>query len=172
MTQRGAYRCKGFVIGNNLQASSYCFDKNINIEEALSWAGRAVTGRPFAQTGFDCFQNLAEGYEKLNRTSQADSVMNEGLAIANINQYLNYSKKLITQKRSDGAIHIMLVAKIKFGDVYSVNNGFSYAYSANADYKSALVFANKALAQAISPQAKASVAANIEKLKAGKDINQ
>jgi hypothetical protein len=163
---------KGFVSANDLQASAYCFDKNINMEEALSWAERAVTGRPFAQTGFDCYQNLAEGYEKLNRTSQADSVMNEGLVIANINQCLSYSKKLITHKRSDRAIHILLEAKMKFGDVYSVNNGLSYAYSANADYKSALVFANKALAQTNSPQAKASVAANIEKLKAGKDINQ
>lgn len=163
---------KGFLSANNLQASAYCFDKGINMEEALSWAQRAVTGRPFAQSGFDSYQNLAYGYAKLNRMSQADSVMDEGLSIANINQYLGYNKALIAEKRSDRAIKIILAAKAKFGDVYAVNNGLSYAYSANADFTKAIEFANKALAQASSPQAKATLTTNIEKLKAGKDINQ
>lgn len=28
---------KGFISANNLQASAYCFDKGINMEEALNW---------------------------------------------------------------------------------------------------------------------------------------
>jgi len=44
--------------------------------------------------------------------------MNEGLTIANINQYISYVKTLITQKRSDRAIEVMQVARAKFGDVY------------------------------------------------------
>ncbi|MEQ1676422.1 MAG: DUF2911 domain-containing protein, partial [Chitinophagaceae bacterium] len=163
---------KGFVSANNLQASAWCFERNINMEEAMSWAQRAVTGRPFAQTGFDNYQNLAYGYEKMNQVSKADSVMNEGLAIASISQYLSYSKKLIAQKRGERAVSILLEAKKKFGDVYAVNNGLSYAYSAKAEYKWAIEFAMKALAQATSPQAKATVTANIEKLKLGTDINQ
>lgn len=163
---------KGFLSANNLQASAYCFDRGINMEEALNWAQRAVTGRPFAQSGFDSYQNLAYGYGKLNRVPQADSVMDEGLSIANINQYLGYNRALITEKRSDRAIKVMLDAKAKFGDVYPVNNGLSYAYSAKAKFTKALEFASKALAQASSPQAKATVTANIEKLKVGKDINQ
>ncbi|HLG40695.1 MAG TPA: DUF2911 domain-containing protein [Chitinophagaceae bacterium] len=163
---------KGFISANNLQASMYCFDKNINMEEALGWAQRAVNGRPFAQSGFDSYQNLAYGYGKLNRRTQADSVMNEGLLIANINQYLSYSKTLIAQKRGDRAINIMLGAKAKFGDVYAVNNGLSYAYSAKADYTKSLEYANKALSQASTDQAKAMISANIQKLKEGKDINQ
>ncbi len=163
---------KGFLSANNLQASAYCFDKGINMEEALNWAQRAVTGRPFAQSGFDSYQNLAYGYEKLNKVSLADSVMNEGLLIASINQYLSYSKKLIAQKRGERAVNILLEARKKFGDVYAVNNDLSYAYSAKAEYKWAIEFAMKALTQANSPQAKATVTANVEKLKAGKDINQ
>jgi len=162
---------KGFTSANNLQASMYCFENNINMEEAINWAKRAITGQPFAQSGFDAYRNLATGYEILNRTAQADSVMNEGLLIANITQYTAYGKTLISQKRVERAIEVLAGAGKKFGDVYAVNNGLSYAYSAKADYTKALVFATKAMSQA-PPHAKVIVAANIEKLKAGKDINQ
>ena len=162
---------KGFTSANRLQAFMYCFDKNINMEEALGWAQSAITGKPFGQSGFDAYNNLAAGYEKLNRLPQADSVMNEGLQIANLNQYISYGRALISQKRNGRALDVMLGAQKRFGDVYAVNNGLSYAYSATNNYTKALEFANKALAQATSPQAKATVTANIEKLKAGKDIN-
>ena len=35
---------KNFNSTNMIQASSWCFNKNINLEEALDWAQRAVTG--------------------------------------------------------------------------------------------------------------------------------
>ena len=163
---------KGFVSANKLQASQYWFDKNINMDEALAWAESAVTGRPFGQSGFDAYNNLANGYEKLNRLSQADSVMNEGLSVANINQHISYGRRLLTKKRNDRALEVMLGAQKKFGDVYAVNNGLTYAYSAKGDFTKALLFANKALAQASSSQLKAVVTKNIERLKAKQDINQ
>jgi hypothetical protein len=164
---------KGFISANWLQASRYFFMKGINMEEALGWAQRAVTGQPFGQSGFDAYKNLAMGYEKMNRMPQADSVMNAGLTIANINQYIAYGTALIAQKRKDNrAAEIMLAARVKFGDVYAVNNGLSYVYSAKGDYAKALEYANKALTQAPAPQLKTSINSNIEKLKAGKDINQ
>ncbi|MGB8193293.1 MAG: DUF2911 domain-containing protein [Chitinophagaceae bacterium] len=161
---------KGFVSANRLQASMYWFNKNRNMEEALSWAQSAVTGRPFGQSGFDAYQNLAAGYEIMNRLQQSDSVMNEGLTIANINQHIGYGKSLIAKKRFDRALEIMLAAQKKFGDVFAVNNGLAYAYAAKADFTKALEFANKALHQA-PPQAKVLWNGNIEKLKAKKDIN-
>ena len=163
---------KSFISANKLQASQYCFDKGINMEEALTWAQSAVTGRPFGQSGFDAYTNLANGHEKLNHLSQADSVMNEGLSIANINQYINYGRRLITKERNDRALEVMLGAQKKFGDVYAVNNALAYAYSAKGDYTKALLFANKALAQTNSSQVKAVVTKNIERLKAKQDINQ
>lgn len=162
---------KGFISANKLQASMYCFEKNINMDEAVTWAQSAITGKPFGQSGFDAYENLATGYEKMNQVSKADSVMNEGVLIASINQYIGYGRKLIAKKRNERALEIMLGAKTKFGDVFAVNNGLTYAYSAKGDFKNALLFANKASSQA-SAQAKTLVASNIEKLKAGKDINQ
>lgn len=162
---------KGFISANKLQASMYCFNKNINMTEALGWAQSAVTGRPFGQSGFDAYENLANGYEKINQLASSDSVMNEGLQIANINQYIGYGRKLITKKRNDRAITVMIDAQKKFGDVYAVNNGLAYAYSAKADFAKALAYANKAVSQA-PPHLKAAATANIDKLKAKQDINQ
>ncbi|MGQ0738356.1 MAG: DUF2911 domain-containing protein [Bacteroidota bacterium] len=160
---------KGFNSTNMIQASSFCFNKNINLEEALGWAQRAVTGFN-GQKSYPSMRNLAVGYEKLNRLQQADSVMNEALAMANVNQYAGYARALITQKRNDKSLEVLSAAKTKFGDVFAVNNAYSFAYSAKADYKQALQFAEKALAQAQEAQ-KAAINTNITKLKDGKDIN-
>ena len=162
---------KGFASGNLVQISRYYFTKNTNLEEALGWAQRAITGLPFGQSNYETTRTLAIGYEKLTRFPQADSVMNNILPFATISQYTGYGRNMLSMKRSDRALDVMLGAQKRFGDVYAVNNGMSYAYSASGDFAKALEFANKALAQA-SPQAKATVTANIEKLKAGKDINQ
>lgn len=161
---------KQFNSTNMIQASSWFFNKNINLEEALGWAQRAVTGFQ-GQRSYVSLRNLAVGYEKLNRLQQADSVMNDALTMANVNQYVGYGRALITQKKTDKALEIMNAAKTKFGDVLAVNNGLSFAYSAKADYKKAQEHAEKALAQAPEPQ-KATISGNIAKLKEGKDINQ
>jgi len=161
---------KQFNSTNMIQASSWFFNKNINLEEALGWAQRAVTGFQ-GQKSYVSMRNLAVGYEKLNRLTQADSVMNEALPMANVNQYAGYARALITQKRNDKSLEILNAAKAKFGDVLAVNNAMAFAYSAKADYTKALEHANKALAQAPDPQ-KATINGNIAKLKEGKDINQ
>lgn len=163
---------KSFINANLIHGARYCFEHNINLEEALQWAERAVTGRPYGQTSYDAYRTLATGYEKLKRLQQADSVMNQALSIVNINQHIAYGRTLITQDRSDRALAILLNAREKYGDVYAVNNGLSYAYSAQGDFARALDHARKALEQATSDQARATIKTNIEQLRSGKDINR
>jgi len=160
---------KQFNSTNMIQASSWCFNKNINLEEALTWAQRAITGFQ-GQKSYPSMRNLATGYEKLNRLQQADSVMNEALTMASVNQYIGYGRALITQKRNDKALEIMNAAKTKFGDVFVVNNGFMFAYSAKGDFKKALEYSEKALAQ-VTEAKKAALHENIAKLTEGTDIN-
>lgn len=162
---------KGFNSTNMIQASSFWFNKNINLEEALGWAQRAVTGVN-GQKSYPSLRNLATGYEKLNRLVQADSVMTEALTMANVNQYIGYGRALITQKRNDKAMEIMLAGKTRFGDVLSVNNGMMYAYSAKGDFKNALIHAEKAMTQVTNDAAKKTLEGHVTKLKEGKDVNQ
>jgi Protein of unknown function (DUF2911) len=162
---------KNFNSTNMLQASSWCFNKNINLEEALTWAQRAVSGFQ-GQRSYVSLRNLAVGYEKLNRMPQADSVMNEALTLANANQYTAYARILLTAKRADKALEVMQASLKKNGDVFAVNNGLMYAYSAKADFKNALKHADKAMTQAPNDAAKKAIEGFILKLKDGKDINQ
>jgi len=159
---------KGFNQLNLVAAANYCLNKNINLEEALSWAQRAA-----AFKSYSTLRTLAAAYEKLDRLKEADSVMTEALTMATVNQYVGYGRALITQKRTDKAVEVLLAAKTKFGDVSAVNNGLMFGYSAKADFKNALVYAGKALAQVPKDNdaAKKTLEGQIAKLKEGKDIN-
>ena len=157
---------KGFNQLNLVAAANYCLNKNINLEEALSWSQRAAGFKSYST-----LRTLATAYEKLNRLKEADSVMVEALTMATVAQYIAYGRSLITQKRVDKALEVLLNGKTKFGDVFAVNNGLMFGYAAKADYKNAIVYATKAMAQAPNDAAKKTLQDQIAKLKEGKDVN-
>ncbi len=158
---------KGFNQLNLLAAANYCLNKNINSEEALTWAQRAASLKSFGT-----LNTLSTAYTKNNKLLQADSVMNEALAFANPNQYMGSGRSMITAKRSDRALEIFNANQKKNGDVYAVNAGFMSYYSAKGDFKKALEYADKALVQAPNDPTKTIINGFIAKLKDGKDINQ
>ena len=158
---------RGFNAFNLLAAANYFLNKNTNLEEALAWTQRAAVTKTFAT-----LSALGNAYTKLNRLKEADSTMNEALVFANANQYIGYGRSLITAKRLDRSLDIFNAAQKKFGDSYTVNAGFMSYHSAKGDYKKALDFANKALAQSPNDAAKTTMNGNIAKLKEGKDVNQ
>ena len=156
---------RGFNAFNLQAAANYFINKNINLEEALAWQQRAALTKTFST-----LNTLATAYTKLNRLKEADSTINEALAFANANQYLNLGRGLIQAKRIDRSLEIFNAAQKKFGDDFTVNAGFMSYYSAKGDFTKALEYANRTLAQA-PETAKPAVNANIAKLKEGKDIN-
>jgi len=161
---------KGFTPALILTATQYCFNKNINLEEALTWSIRAINGFQGQKT-YITLRNLATAYEKLNRITEADSTMAEALTIATANQYTAYGRMLITQKRADKAMEIFTASQKRYGDVFGVNNGLMSGYSAKGDFKKALIYAEKAMAQAANDAGKKQMEGFITKLKEGKDIN-
>ena len=161
---------KGFTPALILQATQFCFTKNINLEEALQWSKRAIDGIGGQKT-YVTLRNLATAYEKLSRIPEADSTMNEALAIATANQYTAYGRVLITQKRVDKAMEVFVASQKRYGDIFGVNNGLMSGYSAKGDFKNAIKYAGKVLAQAPNDAAKKIAEDQIAKLKEGKDIN-
>lgn len=161
---------KGFNSNNMLQAAQYCLNKNINLEEALAWSIRAINGFQ-GQKSFITLRNLATAYEKLNRIPQADSTMDEALLIATANQYTAYGRQLIGQKRTDKAMEVLKASEKRYGDMFGVNNGLMSVYSVKGDFKNAIKYAEKALAQAPNENSKKQIEGFLVKLKEGKDIN-
>ena len=161
---------KGFTPAIILTATQFCFNKNINLEEALQWSKKAIDGIGGQKT-YITLRNLATAYEKLNRIPEADSTMNEALLIATANQYTAYGRQLITQKRASKALEIFKASQKRYGDIFGVNNGLMSGYSAKGDFKNAVKFADKAMAQAPNDAAKKTLEEQIIKLKEAKDIN-
>ena len=161
---------KGFTPAIILTATQFCFNKNINLEEALQWSKKAIDGIGGQKT-YITLRNLATAYEKLNRIPEADSTMNEALLIATANQYTAYGRQLITQKRASKALEIFKASQKRYGDIFGVNNGLMSGYSAKGDFKNAVKFADKAMAQAPNDAAKKTLEGQIIKLKEAKDIN-
>ncbi len=160
----------GFNPSLILTATQYCFNKNINLDEALEWSKKAINGNGGQKT-YITLRNLATAYEKLNRTAEADSAMNEALLIATANQYTAYGRILITQKRVDKAMEVFTASQKRYGDIFGVNGGLMNGYSAKGDFKNAVKYAEKALVQAPNDAAKTTLQGQIAKLKEGKDIN-
>ena len=162
---------QGFVPALILSATQYCFNKNINLEEALVWSKKAIDGQGGQKT-FITLRNLATAYEKLNRIAEADSTMNEALLVATANQYTAYGRQLITQKRADKALEVFKASEKRYGDLFGVNNGLMFGYSAKGDFKNAMKYAGKAIAQVPDENSKKQLEGFIAKLKDNKDINQ
>jgi hypothetical protein len=161
---------KGFTPALILQATQYCFNKNINLEEALQWSIRAINGFQGQKT-FITLRNLATAYNKVNRIAEEDSTMNEALLIATANQYTAYGRQLITQKRADKAMEVFKASEKRYGDMFGVNSGLMSGYSAKGDFKNAIKYAEKAMAQSPNDDTKKQFEGFISKLKEGKDIN-
>ena len=160
---------QGFTPALILTAVQYCFNKNINLDEALVWSKKAIDGQGGQKT-FITLRNLATAYEKLNRIPEADSAMNEALLIATTNQYTAYGRQLITQKRADKALDVFKANQKRYGDIFGVNNGLMSGYSAKGDFKNALLSAEKAMIKAPDASKKA-LEEQIKKLKESKDVN-
>ena len=158
---------RGFNALVLLGAVNYFVNKGIYLEEVLPWAQRAANFKSFAT-----LNALSSLYGKMNKTKESDSVLNEALMYATPAQALNAGRSLITAKRLDKALEVFNGSQKRNGDVFQVNAGFMSYYSAKGDFKKALVYANKALAQAPNDAIKTQVNTNIAKLKEGKDINQ
>ena len=148
-------------------AANYFINKNINLDEALAWSQRAANFKSFST-----LNTLGTAYTKLNRLKEADSTMNEALVFAVPAQFQGYGRSLVTAKRLDRWMEVLNATQKKSGDVFIVNSGYMSYYSAKGDFKKALDYANKALAQAPNDAAKTTMSGNIAKLKEGKDINQ
>ena len=158
---------KGFNQLNLVAAANYCLNKNINLEETLSWAQRAA-----GLKSFGTLNTLSTAYTKNNKIPQADSTLNEALIFANPNQYLGSGRAMIAAKRLDRAFEIFNLNQKKNGDVYAVNAGYMSYYSAIGNFEKAMAYAILALAQSPNDATKKTIEGNILKLKEGKDINQ
>lgn len=90
----------------NLQmAANYCLTHNMNLEEALGWADRSINSY-FGESNFKTFSTYAGLLEKLNRKTEADSIMKKAMPLGTSRQLFIYGIDLNKMKTHKKAFEI------------------------------------------------------------------
>lgn len=154
-----------------VQAAQYCVANKTNLEEALQWAEMAVSGVFIGQQNFTTLSTKASVLSALGRTDEAKATMQKALPLGQMTEIHGYARQLLLQKKAKEAFDAFKINYDKFPNQFTTNVGMTRGYSAMGDYKTALEYAQKALAQAPDANNKNSVEGMIKKLQEGKDVN-
>ncbi len=156
-----------------VEASQYLMDKNLELPLALEWAEQALSDPFFGERNYSTLSNKALVLEKMGRLNDAKPAMDEALKVGTVAQVHQYGRQLLAQKKPDRALEVFKMNAAMHPNVWPVNYGLARGYSAVGNYKAAL----EALLQA-QKQIPAgdvlntnAIAANLEKLRRGQDIN-
>jgi tetratricopeptide (TPR) repeat protein len=161
----------GFTWQAFVQAANYCLQNNIETEQALEWADMAINARFVGQKNFQTLSTKASVLTRLNRTAEANQLMDEALPMGQLFELHQYARQLLAQKNPDRALVVFQANYKKNPNVFTTNVGLGRGYSATGNYKKALGYMENALKQAPDDLNKSSVENGIKKLREGKDIN-
>lgn len=154
-----------------IQAAQYCLVNKVNLEEGLSWAEMAVSGVFIGTQNFTTLSTKAGLLNALGKTEEAKATMQKAIPLGQMTEVHGYARQLLQQKKNKEAFDAFKMNYDKFPDQFTTNVGMARGYSAMGDYKKALDYAMKALAQAPDAGNKGSVENMVKKLQEGKDVN-
>ena len=162
---------KGFIWQSWNQAASWCLQRNTNLEEALLWADSATSRSFGGDRVFGAWAVKAQLLEKLGRATDATAVMKQAMTFGNMQDLHQYGRQLLQLKKAKEALEVFKQNHSKHPNQFTTLMGLVRGYSATADYKNALKYANLALSLAPDQPNKNNVQTMITKLKEGKDAN-
>ena len=163
---------RGFTSQGLTIAANWTLQNNYGLEKGLEWATLASSSMfPGDPTSFAALSTKAGILSKLNRLEDAAAVIKMALPFGNVTQLQQLGRQLITAKQAKMALTVFQYNFEKNPGQFITLTGMARGLSANGEYAKALELANKALTLAPNDAAKQAVAAMIEQLKAGKDIN-
>lgn len=163
---------KGFLVDPWIEAVDWCLQRNVNLQEALTWCDYAISAPFVGQKNFKTLSTKSRVLNKLGRSSEADSLLKAGMNIATMQELHNYARTLLRNKKPAEALEAFKLNGQRNPNVFTTNMGLMRGYSANGDFKNALKFAKAALPQAPDKVNKDALEKFIPMLEAGKDINQ
>ncbi|MFT3844742.1 MAG: DUF2911 domain-containing protein [Lacibacter sp.] len=151
-------------------AAGWCLQNNVNYDQALNWIISATDPSLGGVKTFNALSTRAGLLEKLNRKTEADSLMNAAMSIATVGELHSYGRKLLGQKKPKEALAIFEMNYKKANGAWPTEAGLMRGYSANGDLKKALDHAKLALKQAPNPESKRLIEDAIKTLSEGKAL--
>ena len=162
---------KGFIWESWQQAAQWCLQRNVNLEQALQWADSASSATFGGNNEFGTNATKAQILEKLGRPEEAAQLMKKALPLGTMQDIHQYGRQLLGLKKNKEALDVFKSNFQKYPNQFTTLMGMVRGYSANADYKSALKYAQQALPLAPDTNNKNNVEGMIKKLQEGKDVN-
>ena len=163
---------KGFTYLAFVQAANYCLAKNVNLEEGLFWADKAISESYIGTSNFTTLNLKSRFLEKLSKAEEAKELMKKALPLCSTMELNLYGRQLLEAKKNSEALEIFKFNESKFPENYLPKMGITRALSALGKYQEALKYAKLALILASdNPSEKLKIEEMITKLSQSKDVN-
>ena len=135
----------GFNYQQWQSAAQFCADNKINLDEALTWADKAIDG-PFrgatiAHEDFATLSTKAAVLDALGREADAEAVMDKAMRLPSADPYLVYAHGmgLLRKDKKDRAMKVFVAnQKLHPQDKFWVSLGLARGYTAVGDKKNAI----------------------------------
>ena len=135
----------GFDYRNWQAAAQFCADHKINLEEALTWADKAIR-EPFRNAtlgheDFSTLQTKAAVLDALGRGSEADAVMERALALPKTDPMpvYRYGMSLLSAGRREKAMEVFLAnRRLHPDEIFWTALGLARGYTATGDRRRAI----------------------------------
>jgi hypothetical protein len=160
---------KGFIFQTWTQAAQWCAQKNTNLNQALAWADSATSENFGGARSFQSWYAKSQVLEKLGRSNESQAAIKKAISFGGELELIQYADQL---KDSTKAMEIYQINYQRNPDDFYSNFGMAEGYSRLGNYKKALEYARKSLAQAPSPGFKDFVSHQIKTLEDGKDFTK
>lgn len=133
-------------------AAQWCLDHSTNLEEALAWSERSISGGYngyAAQTNFTCLSTKSFLQWALGQKKAADMTMKQAIPLMKdvVNDYW-IGKRLSDQGRADLSLAFFNQMIEKFPEVWYVYLGAARATSLNGNHKKAVTHIKKSMSLA------------------------
>tara|TARA_R110002167_G_scaffold205954_1_gene409935 strand:+ start:78 stop:1184 length:1107 start_codon:yes stop_codon:yes gene_type:complete len=154
----------------NLQfAANYCLINNINLEEGLGWADRSINSY-FGEANFKTLSTYAGLLEKLDRTAEADSIMQKAIPMGTAQDLTIYGLGLNTMGQHQKAMKIFKANYDHNPQAFYAHLGMVSGHYRLKDKKKALEFCESAKKKTKDQMFLNYVDALIKNIKEDKDI--
>jgi len=155
-------------------AAQFCVQANTHLDQALAWADMAINPNFGGQTNFGTLSTKAQVLSKMNRTEEADKLMETALHLPATTplEIHFYARQLQAQKKYAEAVKVFQYNAQRFGDEWPVHVGLARSYATQGDIQKALEHAKKAQIQAPDDLNRKSLEAMVKTFSEGKNIEQ
>ena len=162
---------EGFTRQSWEQAATYSLNNGGDLDEALGWIDAPIAGQFFSQQTFNNMSIKAQILAKQGKQAAAEALMDEAIAMGTVFEIHAYGRQLIAGGNAQKALEVFQKNAKMNKDTWPVDYGLARGYSAVGDYKKALKHLKIAEKRAPDALNQNAIAANVEKLQNGQDIN-